>query len=119
MKNKYIIQDIDFSVWGRDKKPVRTPSKHRSPRPAKDNGATKEHRGPAAKKRAAQQLENDNSTAASQLVIVKFNFRRPKRKRQNSVVSVDLEDDCQDISSGRTSLAEISEENCNVTFSSS
>jgi hypothetical protein len=92
------FQDIDFSVWGRENKPARLPNK---PRPAgSEPSAVKKRRKLSPEKRSAEEVKTDaaggdppsGGVAASPVFYVKFNFRRPKRKRQDSVVSVELQD---------------------------
>jgi hypothetical protein len=93
------FQDIDFSVWGRENKPARLPNK---PRPTgSEPAAVKKRRKLSPEKRSAQEVNTDaagggdppsGGVAASPVFYVKFNFRRPKRKRQDSVVSVELQD---------------------------
>jgi hypothetical protein len=91
------FQDIDFSVWGRENKPARLPNK---PRPAgsSEPAAAKKRRKLSPEKRSAQEVKTaagddpPSGVAASPVFYVKFNFRRPKRKRQDSVVSVELQD---------------------------
>ena len=97
MKTTDYFQDIDFSVWGRENKPARLPNK---PRPAgsSEPDAVKKRRKLSPEKRSTQEVETGgdgdppSSGVASPVFYVKFNFRRPKRKRQDSVVSVELQD---------------------------
>jgi len=95
-ENHESFQDIDFTIWGRENKPARLPSK---PRPAGSEPAEK-RRKLSPEQRAAAQLKAAvhapgsvaTDVAAPPVFYVKFNFRRPKRKRQDSEVSVDLQE---------------------------
>ena len=95
----HFFQDIDFTIWGAGNKPPRVSSgKPRSSGDGqkKSDHATEKRRKLLPKKRDAQELmatDNNSPTnnASAQVVYVKFNFRRPRRRRQDSdAVSVDL-----------------------------
>lgn len=91
-------QDIDFTIWGRGVKPQRSPTKPRSAGPGSED--SQPDGGRKKTKRVRLPTDNEESQLATssagcgEAFYVKFKFRPPKRSRQNSEVSVDLEESC-------------------------